>query len=230
MDNTLYDISEVCKMLGTTSRTLRFYEEKGIVISETVPFSRRRKYTARQVDRIRDVLLLRKLGFPISEIALLQKEGGDLKSALVSRKAKVYALIDQKERELNLLNEALALAESRGEFGEDDIFKSNGGDCSLYKETVRICSEAIVFGNTELLYGHLSDDIKKRMLPEQFEAVRKDTMEPLGEFICFEYILPDGRFPNTFFQFVRYENLGLKIKFVFHGGKISGLWFNYVEL
>jgi len=27
---TLYDITEVCKMLSTTSRTLRFYEEKGI--------------------------------------------------------------------------------------------------------------------------------------------------------------------------------------------------------
>ena len=24
----LYDITEVCKMVGTTSRTLRFYEEK----------------------------------------------------------------------------------------------------------------------------------------------------------------------------------------------------------
>ncbi len=27
-----YDIAEVCKMLGTTSRTLRFYEEKGLIL------------------------------------------------------------------------------------------------------------------------------------------------------------------------------------------------------
>lgn len=33
---SLYDITEVCKMLDTTSRTLRFYEEKGIIQSTTV--------------------------------------------------------------------------------------------------------------------------------------------------------------------------------------------------
>ena len=32
----MYDITAVCKMLGTTSRTLRFYEEKGIIQSTTV--------------------------------------------------------------------------------------------------------------------------------------------------------------------------------------------------
>ncbi|MBO4283567.1 MAG: MerR family transcriptional regulator, partial [Clostridia bacterium] len=35
----VYDIAEVCKMLGTTSRTLRFYEEKGIVQSTSVGLS-----------------------------------------------------------------------------------------------------------------------------------------------------------------------------------------------
>ena len=33
MENQLlYDITEVCKKLGTTSRTLRFYEEKGLLL------------------------------------------------------------------------------------------------------------------------------------------------------------------------------------------------------
>lgn len=36
---SLYDITEVCKMLDTTSRTLRFYEEKGIIQSTTVGIS-----------------------------------------------------------------------------------------------------------------------------------------------------------------------------------------------
>ena len=33
----LYDITEVCGMMGTTSRTLRFYEEKGIIKSTSSP-------------------------------------------------------------------------------------------------------------------------------------------------------------------------------------------------
>ena len=41
MDKQLYDINTVCKMLGVTSRTLRFWEEKGIICSEKVMSGRR---------------------------------------------------------------------------------------------------------------------------------------------------------------------------------------------
>ena len=51
----LYDITEVCKMLGTTSRTLRFYEEKGIIQSTTVGTSSRRQYTEEQISHIKNV-------------------------------------------------------------------------------------------------------------------------------------------------------------------------------
>ena len=40
-----YDITQVCRILGTTSRTLRFYEEKGIITSTTNGLSSRRQYT-----------------------------------------------------------------------------------------------------------------------------------------------------------------------------------------
>ena len=45
----LWDISEVCNMLGTTSRTLRFYEEKGLIQSTTEGLSHRRRYTEQQL-------------------------------------------------------------------------------------------------------------------------------------------------------------------------------------
>ena len=68
----LYDIGEVCKLLGTTSRTLRFYEEKGIISSTDVPFQPRRQYTGAQVDHIRNVLVLRALGISVKAIKALQ--------------------------------------------------------------------------------------------------------------------------------------------------------------
>ena len=40
--NTI-DIGEVCRVLGTTSRTLRFYEEKGIIASTPPEFGTRRQ-------------------------------------------------------------------------------------------------------------------------------------------------------------------------------------------
>jgi hypothetical protein len=52
------DIEEVCRLLGTTSRTLRYYEEKGIIQSTAVFPGRCRHYTPEQLaDIIKTVIL-----------------------------------------------------------------------------------------------------------------------------------------------------------------------------
>ena len=84
---SLYDIAEVCKMLDTTSRTLRFYEEKGIIQSTTVGISTRRQYTEEQISRIKNVLVLRTLRLSVKAIAELQTKGIDLKEAVLSKRA-----------------------------------------------------------------------------------------------------------------------------------------------
>lgn len=77
MDQKLLDINEVCKMLSTTSRTLRFYEQKGIISSTSVPFQPRRQYDAEQIEHIKKVLVLRSLGLPIAKIQKLQQGNAD---------------------------------------------------------------------------------------------------------------------------------------------------------
>ena len=64
-EEQLYDIAKVCQMLGTTSRTLRFYQEKGIIQSTSTPFSNRRQYTMAQIEKIRNVMALRALGLSV---------------------------------------------------------------------------------------------------------------------------------------------------------------------
>lgn len=80
---SLYDITEVCKMLDTTSRTLRFYEEKGIIQSTTVGISSRRQYNEKQISRIKNVFVLRTLGLSVKAIVELQTKGIDLKDAVL---------------------------------------------------------------------------------------------------------------------------------------------------
>ena len=92
MEQKLLDINTVCRMLGTTSRTLRFYEEKGIIQSTVSPFSTRRQYSMAQLEQIKKVLVLRSLSLPVAEIKRLQQEKGDLGQAILERRAKVIAL------------------------------------------------------------------------------------------------------------------------------------------
>ena len=120
MEKQLYDITVVCRMLGTTSRTLRFYEEKGLIKSTTVGLSARRQYTEEQITHIRNVLVLRTLGLSVRAIADLQKDKSDLKHAVLSKRAEIYASMDTRMREIHLLNEALlALETGKNIFCED---------------------------------------------------------------------------------------------------------------
>ncbi|MBP5245021.1 MAG: MerR family transcriptional regulator [Clostridia bacterium] len=227
MSDRLYDINAVCNMLGTTSRTLRFYEEKQIISSTIVFDSPRRQYTAEQIDHIRNVLVLRSLGLSINDIRDLQKQNTDLRSVIELNKAKIYALIAEKVRTLNLLNEALLTIESGG-----DVFNTtekSSVPAEKTKEIVKICTKAIIEGDEDTLYGFLSEKLKAYMPKQAFVKVREDTIKPLGDYVSIENLYFDNDYPNVIYQRVRYEKLGLRIKYVFCLDRIVGLWFSYYK-
>ena len=225
---TLYDISEVCRMLGTTSRTLRFYEEKGIVESTTVGLSSRRQYTGEQIDQIRNVLLLRTLGLSVKAIAQLQAKEGDLKEVVLSKRAEIYASIEGRLREIHLLNEALsALEAGKNLFGEE--WQHPTSPSAAERAIARTCTEAIVSGDSAALYPYLSARLVRYMPENVYATVRQDTLAPLGEFLGVDAIVTDGDFPNKIYAYVRYARLGLRVTFVFHNGEIDGLWLGYYD-
>ena len=226
---SLYDITEVCKMLGTTSRTLRFYEEKGIIQSTTVGTSSRRQYTEEQLSLVKNVLVLRTLGLSVKAIAELQNSGTDLKDAVLSKRAEIYASIDSRIREINLLNEALSALESGKDIFTEGWQLSSAMNAEE-KEIARICTDAILSGDTDTLYEHLSSRLAEYMPRDVYRVVRKDTLAPLGDFVSIDKTVADNRFSNKLYCFIRYSKLGLKITYVFHGGKIDGLWLGYYDM
>ena len=225
----LYDITEVCKILGTTSRTLRFYEEKGIVHSTKVGTSSRRQYTEEQISHIKNVLVLSTFGVSVKAIADLQIQGADLKEAVLSKRAEIYASIDSRLREINLLNEALSALESGKDIFSEDWkhFSTMNAD---EEEIAQICTEAILREDTDTLYGYLSPRLAEYMPIDVYRVVRKDTLAPLGDFVSIDKTVADNRFSNQLYCFVRYSKLGLKITYVFHSGKIDGLWLGYYDI
>ncbi len=227
-EKALYDITEVCKMLGTTSRTLRFYEEKGMIQSTTIGISPRRHYTEEQVSLIKNILILRTLGLSIRSILELQSKESDLKDAVLSKRAEIYASIETRIREINLLNETLSALESgKNIFSED--WKHASVPSAEEHKVAQICTESIVSGDSDILYKHVSARLALYMPEDVYSVVRKDTLAPLGDFISLDKIKADDSFPNKIYSFVQYSKLGLKITFVFYNGVIDGLWLGYYE-
>ncbi len=225
----IYDIAQVCNMLDTTSRTLRFYEEKGLIKSTLVGNSARRHYTSEQISVIKDVLVLRTLGLSIKSILMLQENNTELRDAVISQKARIQSSINKKVSELILLNEALAVIEA-----ENCIYEVNWKNVRFIngkeKEIVKICSDAIIKGKTKDLYEYLSPRMKNYMPENAYEIIRNDTLLPLGEFVCYDKTEIDRTFPNKIYQYVKFTKLGLKITFVFFHQKIGGLWLSYYDL
>lgn len=224
----VYDIAKVCQMLGTTSRTLRFYQQKGIIESTATPFSSRRQYTAAQVEKIRNVLALRTLGLSVKTIGELQKNDTDLKTALLQRKAQMIAAINAKQKEIHTLNEALALLkEGSGECGGQAPMTSELPSREDLAERACICANAVLEGKTEVLYAHLTPQLISYMPREVYERVRRDTLAPLGKLISMDGIARDPQHDYIYYAHATYEYLNLCIKMVFCCHLIGGLWLTY---
>ena len=216
-------------MVGTTSRTLRFYEEKGIIQSTTVGNSSRRQYTEEQLSLIKNVFILRTLGLSVKAIAELQNSGTNLKDAVLSKRAEIYASIELRIREINLLNDALSALESgKNIFSEDWQHPLTLN--TTEKDIAKICTDAILNDDTNLLYKYISPRLAEYMPKDIYHVVRKDTFAPLGDFVSIDKTVADERFPNRLYSFVRYSNLGLKVTYVFHGEKIDGFWLGYYNV
>jgi DNA-binding transcriptional MerR regulator len=65
-DNDLKGIQQVATDLGVTTRTLRFYEDKGLIEPRRVGTTR--VYTRREVGRMHLILRGKRLGFSLREI------------------------------------------------------------------------------------------------------------------------------------------------------------------
>lgn len=226
--NQLFDITDVCRMLGTTSRTLRFYEQKGLIKSTIGPFSSRRQYSNAQIQKVKNVLVLRSLGLPIRKIQELQKGDKDLVSAVSERRTEVLASITSKIAELNILNESLSIMESGKSIYESQtqqhiVIKPD----TVYKEIARICTDSIIAGKYEKCHNYFNEKLKTYLPLSSFERVCSDTIKPLGKHVMIDKTETDNSFSNIIYVYLRYEKLGLYVKYVFNNGQISGIWLNY---
>ena len=228
MEEKLYDINEACRMLNTTSRTLRFYEEKGIVKSTKVQFSIRRHYTKEQIDHIRNIIVLRNLGLSVKEISDLQSNDKDLMNTMLEKRAEIYAYIEKKNKELMVITEAIEKIESG-----KSIYEKEKKDVNKEKEKeniVKLCSSLFVDNKISELYELFIPKMTEFRPISSFEAVRKDVLKPLGSFVSYGNIEVDSSYENIYYHFLKYEKMNLKIKYVFLNDKIGGFWLTYSEL
>lgn len=101
-----YTIGQVAKIVGLSAKTIRFYEDSGIISSPLRTENGYRSYSLSVLEEIKVIKYARDLGLPLSEIRKLTKgcenrncchPAEHIKSVITS----YLALIDNKIQELN---------------------------------------------------------------------------------------------------------------------------------
>ena len=111
-----FTIGDLSKAFGTTLRTLRFYEEKGLL--EPQRDGQTRRYSRRDKARLSLILMGKRLGFSLNEIAdvlaLYDLPDGQRKQLVVTRDRlteQLYMLEEQKKDLETATRELRALAD-----------------------------------------------------------------------------------------------------------------------
>ena len=81
-------ISEAAKLTGLNVSSIRFYERKGLLVPQRENGSKYRDYTEADVQRMKQILLYRKMGIAVETIELILKEKSDLREVLTEQKRK----------------------------------------------------------------------------------------------------------------------------------------------
>ena len=71
-------IGEIAERTGLNISNVRFYERKGLLTPERETGSKYRDYSEEDVNRIKKILLYRKMGIPVDTIYLILKDKQDI--------------------------------------------------------------------------------------------------------------------------------------------------------
>ena len=164
----MYTIGQFARKTGVTTRTLRFYDQKGLLKPSYLSESGRRFYTDRDLLTLQNILVFKYLGYSLDEIrTMLRKEAGrDWRASLKRQHQEMLQEKKRIEKVLETLETALALAEQR-EAIDPDIFLSVIHN--LVKE-----DEQKAF---------LKAVLPEELVDELFETSREDLLRDGGRFL-----------------------------------------------
>ena len=154
MTEQLWTVGQVADEVGVTVRTLHHYDQIGLVAPSERSYAGYRLYTGADLQRLQHVVVYRRLGFGLEEIALLLAEGADVVEHLRRQRATVTerigqlteltALIDRAlEDEMGEQRYQLTSTEMKEIFGDgfedsyQDEAEARWGDTDAWKESAR---------------------------------------------------------------------------------------------
>lgn len=222
MDKAMH-ITEVCKMLGITSRTIRYYEQLGLVKtvreSDTAP----RRIDSANIEALEKIVFLRKVGLTLDEISEIVRDGANATDVIMRRRKELNDEMSELISRATLLQEVLIAAE-KGK----DIFalipRLTAPEAS--EELCRTAAEIVdllVEGRYADLDPYYADKVRSYASEELIRSNWEMATGGLGKFESFIRQWVRG---TVVHNYLRYENRDLVVCLGFNEGKLCVIFFN----
>ena len=181
----MYDmksITAVCRLLGITSRTIRYYEQLGLIKTVRKSNTAPRQLDMETIERLRKICFLRKLGMGLDEIAEVINNDEKATELIIRKKAAMKAEINELVERVNLLTEVMAAAEQGENIYETEKRLSLPPDHEEMKRIAGECIKLILERRFEELHNYLDEDMRQ-MPPGFFEVGWNVHIKPCGAFV-----------------------------------------------
>lgn len=119
-----YTVQKLGKIAGVSSRTLRYYDEVGILKPARINSSGYRIYGKEEVDRLQQILFYRELGVSLSDIKdIVTSPSFDAAAALIEHRKKLLAKREQLDLLIANVDKTIALAEEGVTMADKEKFE-----------------------------------------------------------------------------------------------------------
>src|SRR5690554_2842817 len=103
-DDLEYTIKDISSMAGVSTRTLRYYDEIGLLSPCRITSSGYRIYGEEEINKLQQILFYREFGLPLERIKhLLGQEGYDREKTLLEHKEKLL----EKRKQIDVMMETI---------------------------------------------------------------------------------------------------------------------------
>lgn len=117
-----YSISQVARMAGVSSRTLRHYDEIGLLTPSRVSSNGYRWYGRRELLRLQRILLMRELGMSLGDIGRTLDGEIDELTALRRHREQVAAEMERLGRVLHTVDRTIAALSGCAAMSDEEFF------------------------------------------------------------------------------------------------------------
>jgi DNA-binding transcriptional MerR regulator len=129
-----WSIQEIARLAGTTSRTLRHYDDIGLLRPSRIAANGYRHYDQGALVRLQRILLLRDLGLGLPAIADVLAGQHDTVAALAAHREWLVAEQDRLARQIDSVDRAITATRGGEQLMAEEIL--DGFDHTVYKDEV----------------------------------------------------------------------------------------------